>query len=36
MLGLYKYKIIKATEKFKSTIISATGAIALIYIISLI
>jgi len=36
MLGLYKYKIIKATEKFKSSIISATWAIALIYIISLV
>jgi len=36
MLWLYKYKIIKATENFKTGVVAATWAIALIYIISLI
>lgn len=35
MLFLYKSKVIKVTENFKSWIIAATGSIALIYIISL-
>ncbi len=35
MLYLYKTKIIKATENFKSWVVAATGSIALIYIISL-
>lgn len=35
MLYLYKSKIIKATENFKSWVVAATGSIALIYLISL-
>ena len=35
MLFLYKSKVIKATENFKSWVVAATGSIALIYIISL-
>jgi len=35
MLFLYKSKVIKATENFKSWVIAATGSIVLIYIISL-
>ncbi|NVP18170.1 Bax inhibitor-1/YccA family protein [Candidatus Gracilibacteria bacterium] len=35
MLYLYKTKIIKATENFKSGVVASTGSIALIYIISL-
>lgn len=36
MLFLYKYRIIQATENFKSWILAATLSIALVYIISLI
>jgi uncharacterized YccA/Bax inhibitor family protein len=36
MLSLYKYKIISVTENFKSGIIAATWAIAVVYLISLI
>lgn len=35
MLGLYKTKIIKVTENFKTWVIASTWAIALIYLISL-
>jgi len=35
MLWLYKFKILKATENFKTWVVAATGWIALIYIISL-
>jgi uncharacterized YccA/Bax inhibitor family protein len=34
MLGLYKYKIVKVTEQFKSVVIAATLAIATYYLIS--
>lgn len=33
-LGLYKYKIVKVTEQFKSVVIAATFAIATYYLIS--
>jgi uncharacterized YccA/Bax inhibitor family protein len=33
-LGLYKYKIVKVTEQFKSVVIAATLAIATYYLIS--
>ncbi len=36
MLALYKYKIIRVTEKFRTVLIAATGAIALTYLISMI
>lgn len=36
MLYLYKSKIIKATENFKSWVVAATWSIALVYIISLL
>jgi hypothetical protein len=34
MFGLYKYKIVKVTEQFKSVVIAATLAIATYYLIS--
>ncbi len=36
MLVLYKYKIVKVTEKFRTGVIMATGAIALVYLIAFI
>lgn len=33
-LGLYKYKIVQVTEKFKSVVIAATAAIAIYYLLS--
>ena len=33
-LGLYKYKIVQVTEKFKSIVIAATAAIAIYYLLS--
>jgi uncharacterized YccA/Bax inhibitor family protein len=33
-LGLYKYKIVKVTEQFKSVVVAATLAIATYYLIS--
>jgi uncharacterized YccA/Bax inhibitor family protein len=33
-LGLYKYKIVKVTEQFKSVVVAATFAIATYYLIS--
>ncbi|PID87432.1 hypothetical protein CSB07_01335 [Candidatus Gracilibacteria bacterium] len=36
MLFLYKSKLIKVTENFKTGVIASTGAIALIYIISIV
>src|SRR6187431_482647 len=33
-LGLYKYKIVKVTEQFKSVVVAATCAIATYYLIS--
>ena len=36
MYVLYSFKIIKATEKFKSVIITATGGIAIFYFITII
>jgi len=36
LFGLYKYKIIRATEKFKSIVISASIAIALIFVVQFI
>jgi uncharacterized YccA/Bax inhibitor family protein len=32
-LGLYKYKVVKVTEQFKSVVVAATLAIATYYII---
>ncbi len=36
MFGLYKFKIIRATEKFKSVVMSATIAIALVFVVQII
>lgn len=36
MLGLYKFKLIRATEKFRSTIIAATFSIMLVYLVTLV
>ncbi|QOW44979.1 MULTISPECIES: Bax inhibitor-1/YccA family protein [Acinetobacter] len=36
MFGLYRFKIIRATEKFKSIVMSATIAIALVFIVQFI
>ncbi len=36
MLALYKAKVIRATERFVGTIVTATGAIALFYIVALV
>lgn len=36
MLGLYKMRIIRATEKFKSIVISATIAIAIVFVVQII
>ena len=36
MLFLYKSKILKATENFKTWVVAATGSIALIYLISIL
>lgn len=36
MLVAYKLNIIRATERFRSVVIGATGAIALVYIISMV
>lgn len=36
LFGLYKFKIIRATEKFKSIVISASIAIALVFVVQLI
>jgi uncharacterized YccA/Bax inhibitor family protein len=33
-LGLYKYKIVQVTEKFRSIVIAATAAIAIYYLLS--
>jgi uncharacterized YccA/Bax inhibitor family protein len=33
-LGLYRYKIVKVTEQFKSVVVAATLAIATYYLIS--
>jgi len=35
MLGLYRARIIRVTEQFRSIIIGATGAILIVYLISL-
>lgn len=36
MLGLYSFRIIRATEKFRSVILSATVGIALFYVITMV
>ncbi|NDK09495.1 Bax inhibitor-1/YccA family protein [Candidatus Gracilibacteria bacterium] len=36
MLLLYKYRVIQVTQKFRSGVIAATGAIAVLYIISIL
>ncbi|MDM1757734.1 MULTISPECIES: Bax inhibitor-1/YccA family protein [Acinetobacter] len=36
MFGLYRFKIIRATEKFKSIVMSATIAIALVFVVQFI
>lgn len=36
MLGLFKVKLIRATEKFRSTIFAATFSIMIVYLVSLI
>ena len=36
MFGLYKFKIIRSTEKFKSVVMSATIAIALVFVVQII
>lgn len=36
MFGLYKFKIIRATEKFKSVILSATIAIAIVFMVQFV
>lgn len=36
MYGLYHFRIIKATERFKSVIITATAGIAIFYLISIV
>jgi uncharacterized YccA/Bax inhibitor family protein len=36
MLAAYKLNIIRATERFRSVVIGATGAIALVYIVSMV
>lgn len=36
MFGLYRFKIIRATEKFKAIVMSATIAIALVFVVQLI
>ncbi len=36
MLALYRFRIIRVTEKFRTVIIVATGAIALTYVVSMI
>lgn len=36
LFGLYKFQIIRATEKFKAVVISATIAIALVFVVQII
>ena len=36
MFGLYKFQIIRATEKFKAVVMSATIAIALVFVVQLV
>ena len=36
LFGLYKFKIIRATEKFKSIVISASIAIAIVFVVQMI
>src|SRR5262249_23305868 len=36
MLGLYAFRILQATERFKTGVIAATGAIALVYLVDLV
>lgn len=36
MFGLYKFQIIRATEKFKSVVISATIAIAIVFVVQMV
>ncbi|HVY76812.1 MAG TPA: Bax inhibitor-1/YccA family protein [Puia sp.] len=36
MFVLYRFRVIKATEKFKSIIVTATGAIAIFYVLSIV
>ena len=36
MLALYRFRIIRATEKFKLGVFAATGAIALMYLVSMV
>jgi uncharacterized YccA/Bax inhibitor family protein len=36
MFGLYKYRIIRATEKFKSVVMSATIAIAIVFVVQFV
>lgn len=36
MLGLYKFRIIRVTEQFRSILLVATGAIALTYLINMV
>lgn len=36
MLGLYRFKIIRVTERFRSIVVSATMAIALVYVVQLV
>ena len=36
MFGLYKFQIIRATEKFKSVVMSATIAIAIVFLVQLV
>ena len=36
MFGLYKFQIIRATEKFKAVVMSATIAIAIVFLVQLV
>ena len=36
MLALYRFRIVRATEKFKLGVFAATGAIGLLYLVSMV
>lgn len=36
MLGLYRFRIVRVTDKFRSVLVVATGAIALTYLVNLV
>ena len=36
MFGLYKYRIVRATEKFKSVVMSASIAIAIVFVVQFV